>query len=93
MENNFSDVGISEKCAFCMESFINLSKFVEHLDKSCTVKKDLEKNKSCLNNEQRLVILCKDNWRKHSTEQLNQQLGRLKGTKGEESSVAGDIRS
>lgn len=91
MENNPLDIGISEKCAFCLESFSNLSKFVDHLDEDCEVKKDLEKNKRSPNNEQRLAILRKGDLRKHSNQQLNQQLGKLKGSTGEESSVAGDI--
>lgn len=93
MENNSLDIGISEKCTFCMESFSSLREFVKHLDGTCEVKKDLDKNKTGRNNEQRLIILRKDELRKHSTKQLNQEREKFKGTKGEDTSVAGDIRS
>ena len=76
-----------------MESFSTLSEFVEHLAKNCKVKKDLEERNSPRNTEQRLTIVCKDDWCKRSNKELNQQLEITKGTKGEESSVSGDIRS
>jgi len=93
MENTSLDICINEKCAFCMKSFTCLRTFVEHLDKYCKIKKDLDKTKSRLNKKQRRTITCKDDWCKHSTEQLNQQLKIIKGTKVEKCSVAEDTRS
>jgi len=57
------------------------------------VKKDLEKNKTRLRKKHRLIITCKDDWCKHSTEQLNQQLAKIKSTEGDQCSVADDTRS
>ena len=93
MENNSLDFSISEKCTFCMESFSTLSEFVKHLDGTCEVKKDLDGNKTGWNNEQRLIMKRKDDLRKASTNQLNQEREKLKGTKGEDTSFGGDIRS
>ena len=93
MENKFLDIDINERCAFCPKSFTCLRSFITHLDENCKGKKEVEKNKNRLNREQRLTITCKDHWCKHSTEQLNQQLAKIKGTKDEERSVARHTRS
>lgn len=93
MENNPLDIDISEKCTFCTESFVNLSEFVEHLARNCKAKKGLEEKNKPPNPEQRLTIVCKDDWCKHSNRELNRLLEIIKGTKGGKRSVAGDTRS
>lgn len=74
-------------------SFDCLRYFVTHLDKNCKAKKDCKEKGIPENGKQRRSIRHKDSWCKLSNEQLNQQLAIIKGTKGEESSVAGDTRS
>lgn len=92
MENDAPDIVISEKCAFCEESFNTLNTFVEHLAKSCKVK-DLEEKSGPLNVRQRKTIERKDEWCKHSNKKLNQQLDNNKGTRAGERSIAGDYSS
>ena len=91
MVNYCLDIDINETCAFCPKSFTCLRSFVMHLDENCKERKHLTNKKIRLNRKQRLTITRRDDWCKHSTGQLNQQLAKLKGTN--ERSVVKDTRS
>ena len=83
-------MGVSEVCAFCMETFYTLRKFIRHVNKNCEIREKL-RNETCLSEKQHRTIRRTEELRKASNVQLYEQL-KTKGTAANESSVVADAR-